>query len=341
MRAMHVVGLHVTSAEHSAGDPAQVVRVTGTYRLAGFDTAPRSFAIEVGVETVSEVGAAEGSAPGSGAPPRLTSWHPADRPQPWDLAGLRVGRTDGSLVLVVGPPARLAELQRRARTASAQVAAVWGHSRPAVWVAPATDADAERLLGRSAGPVDGLAAVTDGPLETAAPAGADRIVVLPTAWDALTGTGRDVVLTHELTHVTVRSSTTRPVPDWLSEGFAELVAYRSVRLAEDVVVAPALAQARSDGPARALPIDADFAPGSGRVEAAYGLALLAARTVADGHGLGGLVRFYREAAGALPVPTSAVGDPEAAADLALRHALGTDRATLVTQWRGRVERLLR
>ena len=90
-----------------------------------------------------------------------------------------------------------------------------------------------------------------------------------------------------------------------------------------------------------MPTDADFTPGTGRVEAAYGLSLLAARTIADDRGLAGLVHVYREAAGALPVPTSAVGDPEAITDLALRDALDSDRSTLVARWRGRVEQLLR
>ncbi len=244
--------------------------------MAGFDTAPRAFAVEL------TTGRADGVL-------RLATWRPADRPQPWDLDGLRVGRTDDALVLAVGTPARLAEIRRRAEVASARVAAVWGRSRPAVWVAPASDADADRLLGRT-GAAGGLAAVTDGPLEAGVPAGADRIVLLPSAWETLSGTGRDVVLTHELTHATVRASSTRAVPDWLAEGFAELVAYREVTVAEADVVAPALARARLDGLPRALPDDADFASGAEGQQAAYGLSLLAARTVADRHGLAGLVR---------------------------------------------------
>ncbi|MCU1536683.1 MAG: hypothetical protein JWP82_1034 [Humibacillus sp.] len=332
MRAMGVVDLRVVTASaappSASGSGAEgLVRVDATYRLTGFDTAPRAFAVDLTTAYT------EGRL-------RLASWRPADRPQPWDLDGLRVGRTDSALVLAVGPPARLAEIQRRVEGARARVADVWGSSLPAVWVAPASDADAGRLLGDT-GSTGALAAVTDGPLHTGAPAGADRIVLVPTAWDALTGTGRDVVLTHELTHATVRATTTRPVPDWLSEGFAELVAYRQVALAERDIVEPALTQSRRDGVPRALPTNADFTVGTARLKAAYGLALLVARTIADTHGVDGLVRFYRDAAGGMPVGTSAVGDPEAVADLALRHALGITRTDLVAQWRSRLQQLQR
>ena len=66
---------------------------------------------------------------------------------------------------------------------------MWGRAEPAVWVAPGSDADAARLLGRAAADLTGVAAVTDGPLETGEPAGADRIVVVPQPWAGLSGAG--------------------------------------------------------------------------------------------------------------------------------------------------------
>ena len=137
----------------------------------------------------------------------------------------------------------------------------------------------------------------------------------------------------------MRASTTRAVPDWLAEGFAEFVAYRSIRLSEPEVVAPALDGVRARGLPAALPAEADFDPSARRLEAAYGLSLLAVRTLAERHGTPALVRLYRDAAGALPVPASLLGDPESVTDRSLDQ-LGTDRAALVGQWRGRISALL-
>ena len=72
----------------------------------------------------------------------ITASAPSGRPQPWDLTGLVVRRSDTALVLAVGDDDRVEEVVRRARTAASRVAAVWGGVRPAVWIAPATDADA-------------------------------------------------------------------------------------------------------------------------------------------------------------------------------------------------------
>lgn len=309
--------------------------VTASYRLTGYDSAPRTFAVDLTVGGASDPTAT----PAGDATPRIRTWVPAERPQPWDLEGLRVRRSPDALLLVVGSEARLAELARRAQEAAGRVASVWGKAEPSVWIAPDSDDDAARLLGRATAGISGLAAVTDGPLETGEPAGADRIVVVPSAWGRLSGNGRDVVLTHELTHATVRASTTRAVPSWLAEGFADFVAFGPIRLPEREVVAPALDLVRSHGLPEALPADTDFYPAAGRVEAAYGLSLLAVRTLAERHGTAALVRLYRDAAGALSVPTASLGDAEATTDLALEQ-LGTDRATLVTQWRARITSLL-
>jgi hypothetical protein len=307
------------------------VRASLTYRLRGFDAAPRSFGLDLTLK-------ADPARPDGLV---ITGSAPSVRPQPWDLAGLVVSRSDTALVLAVGDEHRVEEVVRRARTAAARVATVWGHVQPAVWVAPATDADAARLLGRTAGDLDGVAAATDGPLTPGEEAGADRIVLVPAALASLRPDGRDVVMTHELTHVTVRASTTRAVPVWLSEGFAELVAYAPIDLPESTIVALALDRVRADGLPRALPADADFDPGTPALPAAYGLSLLALRTLADAHGTQAVVQLYRAAAGGLDVSTSRLDDREAAVDEALRRKLGTTRAELVADWQQRIRSLLR
>ncbi len=338
MKAMGAADLHLAAVSQvtepvPAPRGTQVewdVRASLTYRLRGFDTAPRTFDLDLTFK----------ADPARPSDLVITASAPSGRPQPWDLAGLVVRRSASSLVLAVGPRARVDEVVARARTAGSRVASVWGESRPAVWISPAEDADAARLLGRTPADLRGVAAATDGPLTPGEQAGADRIVLVPGAWNSLRPDGRDVVMTHELTHVTVRASTTRSVPVWLSEGFAELVAYQPVDLPEATVVAPALDRVRSSGLPGALPADADFEPGTQTLSVAYGFSLLVLRTLADRYGTQAVVHLYRAAAGGLDEPTDRLDDREAAVDDALRSTTGTTRSALVEQWQARIRDLL-
>lgn len=301
------------------------------YRIRGFDTVPRRFVLKLTL---------------SGSPSRpeevvITASRPADRPQPWDLGDLEVRRSRHALVLVAGSSIDIDEALRRADRAASEVAAVWGTARPAVWMAPSSATDAERLLGRSAGALTGLAAATDGPLDPGAPAGADRIVLNPAAWAVLRAQGRDVVMTHELTHVTVRASTTRAVPLWLSEGFAEYVAYRSLDVPERTVVGAYAPTLRAQGVPRHLPGPAEFEPGAGSVPAAYAQAWEAVLALVESHGEEGVVRFYRAAAGGLAVTPTVLADPEAIVDAALRETLHTSREGVEAAWRERLGALTR
>jgi hypothetical protein len=339
MVAMRVTDVNVTDvrertqpASTRVGRPVDWgVRAALTYRLDGFDSAPRTFELDLTLR----------ADPARPDRVELVASEPGDRPQPWDLDGLTVRRTTDTLVLGVGPASRVDEVLRRAQDARRWVGAVWGRVPPAVWVAPRTDADAARLLGRSPTGLEGVAAATDGPLEPGRNAGADRIVVVPGAWQSVRPAGRDVVMAHELTHVAVRSSTTREVPLWLAEGFAELVAWRSVDLPERSIVADALDAVRSDGIPSGLPTDEDFDPATGSLPVAYGFGLLAVRTLADRYGTDAVVRLYRDAAGGLDVPTDSLGDPEAVIDRALAEVLHTDREHVVRAWQARLRALTR
>lgn len=301
------------------------------YRIKGFDRSARRFTLALTF---------------SGSPARpdrvlVVDSRPADRPQPWDLGDLEIRRSSHSLVIATGKTIDPDEALRRADRAAARVAAVWGRSTPAVWLAPARTGDAERLLGRSGGELIGIAAATDGPLEAGTPAGADRIVLSPEAWASLRPVGRDVVMAHELTHVTVRASTTREVPLWLSEGFAEYVAYRSRGLSERTVAAPLVPVLRDGGVPGDLPDAARFGPGTGTVGAAYAEAWLAVLVLVERHGEHDVVAFYRAAAGGLATPTADLGDADAVVDLALHRVLATTRADVVAAWRQRLAVLAR
>ncbi|MER6945587.1 hypothetical protein ABT294_16305 [Nonomuraea sp. NPDC000554] len=217
----------------------------------------------------------------------------------------------GARSLVVGHHADaglLRDLARRADAAGERVSAVLGGQvRPLVLV-PDSTADGARLAGLTgvAG-LDGLAAVADD----------GRVIVLPTAFARLTPTGRDVVLTHELTHV---AAGTDHLPTWLYEGFADYVGYRDAGLAVPVAAAELAAEVRAGRLPRELPGPAAFAAREpGRLARAYQEAWLACRFLAGRFGERTLVRLYRDA-------------QSRGVDAALA-ALGLSVETLTARWR--------
>ena len=274
----------------------------------------------------------------------LTDGYIANGSEPWlipaieDLPDLQVVRTERSLV--AGPVsldvlrARLADVE----LGQDQVAAVLGRWVPAVVIVSATAEQSGRLLGAavapslSAGPgqavSDGqLAATTHGDRAPASPALADRVILDPVGLAQLTAAGRRVVLTHELTHVAVRASTLHDVPLWLSEGFAEWVAFRAERLDPRVVAARLLDRVRRSGAPTSLPSPADFAGATGDPATAYQASWLAAARIAADAGESGLVRIVHLMGGVVgEVPSSA---PPVALDRALRIVLVSPTAARV------------
>ncbi|GAA3010865.1 hypothetical protein GCM10017559_36770 [Streptosporangium longisporum] len=184
--------------------------------------------------------------------------------------------------VVVGhrvPHAALRDLAATADRARRTVAEIWGPVRALV-LHPATDAEAAALAG--AGSTHGLAAL----------ATADRVIVLPSGYARLTATGRDVVITHELTHVATGATRGGRVPMWLSEGFADYAGYRDAGIAVRTVAAELAAEVRAGTLPARLPVPADFAPGAPRLAQAYEEAWLACRLVAERFGEKALVRLY-------------------------------------------------
>ncbi|MEU3408260.1 hypothetical protein ABZ766_30515 [Streptomyces sp. NPDC006670] len=289
------------------------------YRLAGYDTAPAGSAREL---TLTRGGGA-----GSGGTAwRVTADGPARGapPQLWDQGEVAVVRGARSLVLGVGQSARTlsdvaAEADRAVPAASAAWPGPWA-GRVVVLVPATLDAMAA-LLGRPADAYRGMGAVTTG-ATGGGPAPADRVVVNPEGYAQLSSAGRQIVLTHETTHVATRTATTSRTPQWLSEGFADWAAYRDGPLGP-AEAAPTLARAvrLGDVPA-ALPEDAAFAFGGDpdAMARAYEGAWLACRLIAARWGDAALVRLYG-LAGREPLPA------------ALDQALTTDLPALTQAWR--------
>ncbi|MFB6616669.1 hypothetical protein ACFCV9_21070 [Streptomyces sp. NPDC056367] len=283
------------------------------YRLAGYDTAPAGSARELTLD-------------GQGGRWRVTADRPAPGalPQLWDQGAVTVARGAHSLVLggEGQSPGALSAIAAEADRAVPAAGAAW--PRPwagrVVVLVPGSLERMAGLLGRPAEAYRGLGAVTTGQVG-AGPAPADRVVVNPQAYPELSGQGRRIVLTHEVTHVATRAATSATTPLWLSEGFADWAAYRGTSTTP-AQGAPALARAvrRGEVPG-GLPRTEAFAFGGDPEAAAraYEGAWLACRLIAEKWGEAGLVRLY-EAAGREPWPN------------ALAHALGTDTDTLTRAW---------
>ncbi|MER6848885.1 MULTISPECIES: hypothetical protein [Streptomyces] len=260
----------------------------------------------------------------------------SDRPakqsgqQPWDQGPVRVVRGEHSLVLGVGQSTGslrgYAELADRAVPA---VSDAWDGdwARRIVVVVPESLEGMAGLLGSPASSYRGIAAVTTGETGGRERAPADRIIVNPDAYGLLGSLGKQVVLTHETTHVATRVHTTAATPLWLSEGYADWVGYRADGR-EPSQAAAELTRAVSEGRVPGgLPTDEDFGftGEADELARAYEGGWLACRMIADQWGEDRLDAFYR-AVGAHDGRAGAVED-------ALRDVLGTTQDAFTARWR--------
>ena len=297
------------------GDSAWVARVVADYRIKDFDRTPTQSEQFLTAVRRGDRWYLAGDTDGQTAV------------QPWDLGRVHVVR--GTRVLALGT-ADLETLRGYAAAgdrAVARVSRVWGPAWPqrAVLLVPRTEGEMSRLLARTDG-IDQVAAVTTGELGDDGSAGSDRVVINPSAFARLGDVGQRVVLTHEMTHVAVRSSTSAPVPIWLSEGFADYVGYQGVGLGRRTVAADLLALQRQGEGFTHLPTDNDFDPAATTIAPSYSAAWLACSLMADRYGRAKLVRLYRTAA------TDTSSDPDTALVEAFQGVLGTTQGDFTTRW---------
>ncbi|MFF1638485.1 hypothetical protein ACFVXW_18185 [Streptomyces sp. NPDC058251] len=317
---------HLTTL-HRSGDRA-TADAELRYRIKGYDTAPVTAARTLRLTR-------------TGGTWHVVSDEPAQKAgaQLWDQGAVTVVRGTHSLVLGVGQAGeRLRAYADLADRAVPAVSEAWGTdwAGHVVVLVPKSLEGMAGLLGAAASGYRGIAAVTTGEVSEAkrgeagsgsAKAPADRIIVNPDAYGVLGDFGKQVVLTHETTHVASRAHTTAATPLWLSEGYADWVGYRgSGRTA--VQVAPELARAVVDGQIPAgLPDDKDFGFSGDAAELAraYEGGWMACRMIADHWGEVRLDDFYR-----------AVGDHQkraGAVEGALRDVLHTTPEKFTAQWR--------
>jgi len=271
---------------------------------------------------------------------RIGRWlGPADAWEVFDIPALAVARSGSAIVAGDLPVDQLARLAGEAELAQRVVARVTRRPAPtALLVAPVTERAAARLLGRSdPAALAQIAATTEGARPAGQPAPADRVVVNPAGMVRLNAQGRAVVLAHELTHVLIRATTAHDVPMWLSEGFAEYVAYRDTGLTPSLVARQLLDRVRTQGPPPALPGPADFDPARGELAAAYQGAWIAVRRIARERGEERLLAFYAEIAGS---PGDARMTPQSVVvSRAFAGQVGDSEAQFVVLWRAELTAL--
>ncbi|NSL43549.1 hypothetical protein, partial [Streptomyces sp. 8P21H-1] len=290
-----------------------------SYRIAGHDRAP-----VVTARTLSLLRAGG-------------RWYvTADRPaagagrQLWEQGTVTAVRGGRSLVLGVGQSR--SALRGYAGLADRAVPAVreaWGGDWPGrvVVLVPGSLEGMAQLLGAPAAGYRGIAAVTTGETGGSGKVPADRIIVNPDAYGVLGSFGRQVVLTHETTHVATRAATSAATPLWLSEGYADWVGYRGTGRSA-AQAAPELRQAVAGGDVPAgLPADGDFGFGgdAGKLARAYESGWLACRLIAERWGEVRLGEFYRA--------VGEHGKRAGAVETGMREVLDTSLEEFTAHWR--------
>ena len=296
------------------------------YRIADYDAAPVTALRTLELAERDGRWYVTADRAGAGTPQQL-----------WQQGDVDVVRGSRSIVLGVGQDEeRLRELAAAADKAVPAVSDAWPSKWPGrvVVVVPDSMEGMGRLLGAPGAGYRGIAAVTTGETSREAAAPADRVVVNPEAYGLLGDFGQGVVLTHEATHVATRAHTSAATPMWLSEGFADWVAYRGTgRTAAEA--APEMQEAVRAGDVPAgLPGDRDFTFGGdpGTVARAYEGGKLACEVIAERWGEEKLTAFYRT-----------VGEGrhrDGAVERALSEELGITSAGFTAMWRDHLTAVL-
>ncbi|MEW1928895.1 hypothetical protein [Streptomyces sp. NPDC088360] len=253
--------------------------------------------------------------------------------QLWDQGPVTSVRGAHSLVLGIGRGERDEETLRGyadlADRAVPLVSGAWPGKWPqrVVVLVPKSLDGMAGLLGAPASGYQGIAAVTTGEAGGSGKAPADRVILNPEAYGVLGDFGKQVVLTHETTHVATRAHTSPATPLWLSEGFADWVGYRGTgRTAAQA--APELRRAvQQEQLPGALPEDDafGFSGDAGKLAQAYEGSWLACRMIAEQWGDAELTGFY-EAVGAHKKRPGAVED-------ALSDVLDITPEEFTARWR--------
>ena len=301
------------------GEGAATARVELALRFEGYDTVPAVTGRRIDLVRREGQWYVAGDRPGRSGAQEI-----------WQQGPVTAVRGRRSLVLGAGQGRqRLRGIADAADGAVAGVTRAWT-GEPGlrvVLLVPPSLSGMGALLGEPAAGYRGIAAVTTGASGAGRRTSADRVIVNPEAYDVLGAVGRQVVLTHETTHVATRTATSAATPMWLSEGFADWVAYRESDRTP-AQIAPELRETvRKEGLPAELPADADFrfTGDADRLAGAYEGGWLACRMIVERFDERTLLAFYRSV-GAHP-------QREGAVENALNGELAATPAEFTAQWR--------
>ncbi|MDQ1706012.1 MAG: hypothetical protein QOF18_2378 [Frankiaceae bacterium] len=249
----------------------------------------------------------------------------------WDFGPVAVLRTPS--VLVLGHPGGVISMQSLADEVAAdipRVTAVWGRhwARRVVVLAPATQRELGRVVG-DFGALGHIAAVATAEVNIGSgkpdPVG-DRVGINPNNWSKLSSLGREIVLTHELTHVATRAVTSAATPTWLAEGFADYVGYLGSGVPTTFVAQELRTDVLGGRVPKTLPPDSQFDGASKSLSQAYESAWMACRLIAQKWGQPTLVRFYNAVGRSHENPRIAVAN-------ATERVLHLSATAFFAQWR--------
>ena len=250
----------------------------------------------------------------------------------WDFGPVVVARTARALVL--GHPKRRGTLQQVAALAELavpRVTAIWGTDWPrkVVVLVPDTQAELATIIGEG-NDLSQIAAVAVAELGDSEggfrPVG-NRVIVNPSNFTQLSRLGRQVVMTHEVTHVATRPKSGPGAPTWLVEGFADYVGYLGTGVPVRIAARELRSEVRRNRVPTRLPADDEFDGTNKRLPQAYEGAWLAVQLIVERTDEKSLVRFYRAAG------SGESGTPQAILDRAFRDVLHTSTASFTAAWR--------
>jgi hypothetical protein len=249
----------------------------------------------------------------------------------WDSGPVVTHR--GAHTLVLGHPGSeqlLAQIAEVVDAGVPRVSAVWGDdwAETVVVLVPADQDELDVMLGGTTD-LSQIAAVATAELTDFDggyhPVG-NRVIVNPPNFAKLGRLGRQVVLTHEVSHVATRKATGPDVPTWLAEGLADYIGYLEVPVPLTTAARETKVAVEEGRIPAALPADTDFDGSNPDLPMAYETSWLAFRLIVDTHGLEAALRFYRT------VGASRNAGATLAVERAFESELGTTTAAFTAAW---------
>jgi hypothetical protein len=238
----------------------------------------------------------------------------------WMLEPLRVGRGAEWMVLATNGSSS-GQYSKLARQAVVDVHKVLPHwAGKLVVELPRSETELAHVTGAKPRVEDAIAAVTTTADGSSSPASPVHVFVNPAVFGPLGPQGRQIVMSHETTHVATHAVISM-MPTWLIEGFADYVALDHVNLPVSETASQILARVRRKGPPAHLPSVSDFDTRSDGLGATYEAAWLACRLIGARYGEARLIRFYR------------MSDRDGSTTQAFRRVLGTNEKAFTSQWR--------